>query len=340
MRKLFLFVLLCVMPAAAFAQKETGVFFGGGAGMNFGFDGLKFDDRPSSHNGAGYAGDFWAGGWIDPTIGLRAGYQGFSISDRYTDFGNRKYNYAHADVLLRAHRNIIPYVHAGWLRIVKPSWGGGAGMTFPIHLTKHVAIVPDFRATFYGSRAFASKDKNIAMTLSATIGIALRFGGKSQPKKAPDTQIITVPVHTRDTVVVTRVERDTVQQVIRDTVYIAPPEEEIREPETISALALFDTDKYVLRLEVLPELNKIVAWFVVHPTAKAVIEGHTDSTASPEYNQTLSERRAKAVYDYLVEYGINPDRLTWVGYGLTRPVDTNSTPEGRQKNRRVEIHVE
>ena len=127
-------------------------------------------------------------------------------------------------------------------------------------------------------------------------------------------------------------------EIVKDTVYIAPVE--IREPETISALALFDTDKSDLRSEVLPELDKIAAWFKVHPDAKGRIEGHTDNTASPEHNQRLSERRALAVYMYLIEKGVAPERLSFVGYGLTRPIAPNTTAAGRQKNRRVEIHVE
>ena len=123
-------------------------------------------------------------------------------------------------------------------------------------------------------------------------------------------------------------------------VQIAFAEDSASEPETISALALFDTDKSDLRSEVLPELDKIAAWFKVHPDAKGRIEGHTDNTASPEHNQRLSERRALAVYMYLIEKGVAPERLSFVGYGLTRPIAPNTTAAGRQKNRRVEIHVE
>lgn len=69
------------------------------------------------------------------------------------------------------------------------------------------------------------------------------------------------------------------------------------------------------------------------------VVGHTDSTGPKQYNQTLSERRAKSVYDYFVSKGIDADRLSTKGYGETRPAFSNKTREGRAKNRRVELVV-
>ena len=335
MKKTLLTLFLCGISLAAAAQRETGWFVGAGAGMNFGFDGFKYVDRPTSHNGAGYAGDFYAGGWINRTIGFRAGYQGFGISDRYTDFGNRSYQYIHGDVLLRPHRNVIPYVHGGYLKIARPAVGAGAGVMLPIHLTRHISIVPDLKATALDSRAFKGGSHNLAMVLSATVGFAIRFGQKSSPKPV---EPVVLPPAQHDTVVVEKVVREVVKEVVKDTVYITPPQP--AELEAISALALFDNDSYVIKREFYPDLDRVVAWFQTHPDAHASIEGHTDSNASPEYNQVLSENRARAVLNYLVDKGVEASRLTCIGYGLTRPVDTNATAEGRQRNRRVEIKVE
>jgi len=333
MKRLFLIFALCALSFSAAAQKETGVFFGVGAGMNFGFDGLTYDDRPTSHNGAGWAVDAYVGGWLNPTLGLRGGWQGFSISDRYTDFGNRRYNYVHGDLLIRAHRNVIPYVHGGYVRIVNSSIGGGAGVVFPIHLGKHVMIIPDIKLNVYPSRAFGVYERNLAATVSATVGVAFRFGGKKKPVVAEQRAVAPVmPVVevVHDTVVVKETVRDTV--IIREQVQPV-------ELERISALAMFDSNKADLRPDALPELDKVAEWFASHPEAEADIEGHTDNTASANYNQTLSERRAKAVREYLISKGISPDRLSYAGYGYSRPVAPNDTPEGRQKNRRVEIKV-
>jgi outer membrane protein OmpA-like peptidoglycan-associated protein len=74
--------------------------------------------------------------------------------------------------------------------------------------------------------------------------------------------------------------------------------------------------------------------------SKIVVEGHTDSQGLPAYNQDLSQRRAESVRDYLVSRGMAADRVTAQGFGLTRPIADNTTPEGRANNRRVEIVVE
>ena len=70
------------------------------------------------------------------------------------------------------------------------------------------------------------------------------------------------------------------------------------------------------------------------------LEGHTDSIASENYNQGLSERRARSVADWLESHGIGSDRLKVKGWGETRPAADNSTAEGRQQNRRVELIIE
>jgi len=70
------------------------------------------------------------------------------------------------------------------------------------------------------------------------------------------------------------------------------------------------------------------------------IEGHTDSTGSAELNKRLSKERARVVFDELVKHGLDPDRMQYIGFGHTMPMDTNSTPQGRANNRRVEIFVE
>ncbi|HVK52920.1 MAG TPA: OmpA family protein, partial [Pseudoxanthomonas sp.] len=68
---------------------------------------------------------------------------------------------------------------------------------------------------------------------------------------------------------------------------------------------------------------------------------HTDSVGTDAYNQKLSERRAKAVYDYLTSNGVDAGRLVGpTGYGESRPIDTNDTKEGRARNRRTELNVQ
>ena len=86
-------------------------------------------------------------------------------------------------------------------------------------------------------------------------------------------------------------------------------------------------------------LDQGVEKLTANPDAKILIEGHTDAQGSEAYNQALSERRARAVYDYFAGKGIAPERMSAVGYGESVPAVSNLTPERRAVNRRVEITV-
>jgi len=102
---------------------------------------------------------------------------------------------------------------------------------------------------------------------------------------------------------------------------------------------LFDTGRYTLRPGAREKLAKISGIILAHPGLKLEIEGHTDSVGSEEYNQQLSENRAGAVRDYLLQQGISINNLTARGLGETTPVASNETSAGRQQNRRVELVV-
>lgn len=100
---------------------------------------------------------------------------------------------------------------------------------------------------------------------------------------------------------------------------------------------LFDTGRSDLKPGALRTLEQLAAFLTEHPERSAIIEGHTDSVGAAAFNQKLSEQRAQAVQNALVERGIAPDRLSAVGFGPSRPVVGNETAAGRQQNRRVEI---
>jgi outer membrane protein OmpA-like peptidoglycan-associated protein len=102
---------------------------------------------------------------------------------------------------------------------------------------------------------------------------------------------------------------------------------------------LFDTNSYALRSESRTTLDELATNFRQYPDNTIVVEGHTDSTGTEAYNQKLSEQRASSVADYLIDRGVAPSAITVYGYGELRPKDTNNTAEGRQMNRRVEIHI-
>jgi len=103
---------------------------------------------------------------------------------------------------------------------------------------------------------------------------------------------------------------------------------------------LFETGKADLKHELRENLSAIGAILQSLLTdSYIVIEGHTDNKGSADLNQKLSEQRAKAVMQYLIERGVDASRLQAVGYGLTKPVADNNTEEGRAKNRRVELVI-
>jgi outer membrane protein OmpA-like peptidoglycan-associated protein len=101
----------------------------------------------------------------------------------------------------------------------------------------------------------------------------------------------------------------------------------------------FESDSYALKKESRIELNKVVKMLQSNPGIRIEIGGHTDNTGTAEYNQKLSENRAETVMNYLVGAAIQPERIVSKGYGLSMPVDTNTTEEGRAQNRRTELKV-
>jgi OOP family OmpA-OmpF porin len=113
-------------------------------------------------------------------------------------------------------------------------------------------------------------------------------------------------------------------------------------PRVIDRLTLhvnFDTNKATFKKADDADVEKAVEFLKKYPTAKFELEGHTDSTGSPAYNQKLSEKRAEAVKERLVKRGIDPARIHAVGYGETKPVADNKTVKGRAENRRVEVLI-
>lgn len=111
----------------------------------------------------------------------------------------------------------------------------------------------------------------------------------------------------------------------------------LEEVARITLSVQFDFDQAVVKPEFFDDIRQVADFLVANEDVVATVEGHTDSTGTEEYNQGLSERRAAAVRQVLIErFNVSPARVTSVGYGETRPVTSNATSEGRAQNRRVE----
>lgn len=102
---------------------------------------------------------------------------------------------------------------------------------------------------------------------------------------------------------------------------------------------VFDHNSTAIKAGAYNELARVAGVLNQYPQTTIVVAGHTDSVGSETYNQRLSERRADAARNVLVAQGVSPARISTIGYGETRPIASNSTPEGRQLNRRVEITI-
>jgi len=117
----------------------------------------------------------------------------------------------------------------------------------------------------------------------------------------------------------------------------------VREGDTIRLNAPDSITFDVNRAEVKPQfrsvLDQIAASIRQYPGTVVRVEGHTDSTGSAAYNQTLSENRAKSVASYLIGRGVEANRIQAMGYGYSRPIADNNTAAGRAMNRRVEVLI-
>ncbi len=102
---------------------------------------------------------------------------------------------------------------------------------------------------------------------------------------------------------------------------------------------LFDFNSSELRKDTITQLDKLAKILMKYDNLDITVEGHTDSIGNETQNLELSELRAKSVRDYLVQKGVSPKRIKSNGFGKSRPIATNDTPEGRRKNRRVEIII-
>jgi len=152
----------------------------------------------------------------------------------------------------------------------------------------------------------------------------------------------------RQTPDVQKVKPDTILLLPKDTTHITKtkkviaPIAPILKADSLVTLGefLFETDSYKLRLEHFSELDLLSKFLRAHPTLEVNVSGHTDNTGSENHNLNLSTLRAEIVSEYLVSKGVPYKKVIYEGFGSSRPVAGNDTPEGRGKNRRVEILIQ
>jgi len=120
----------------------------------------------------------------------------------------------------------------------------------------------------------------------------------------------------------------------------APVEVKEEPEEIVLEDVFFDFDKYEIKDEYKKVLEKNAEILLAHPEIKLLVEGHCDERGTNEYNLALGEKRAKAVIDFYIAYGISPDRLSMISYGEERPFDPGHNEEAWAKNRRAHMVIQ
>lgn len=165
-----------------------------------------------------------------------------------------------------------------------------------------------------------------------------RFKGFKDGGKLPEPP----PRSTRPADTATMIARKAVAPVKTEpAVVAAPTKAEVPKMDSLIVLSevLFEVNSYKLKPDLYSELDSLVSFMKANPSTKIEISGHTDATGNEAHNRRLSENRADAVAEYIVDKGIATSRVTFNGFGSSKPIASNQDEKGRKKNRRVEILI-
>ena len=311
-------VIISASLAMASASAMADVYLGGKVGASW-LDDACVENNECERNGK-------------PTLGAYLGYQaydwlalelGYDSLGRFTGEG---LNDQHVDAItlapkinLNVSEALALYVKAGGAYVDYGneddfSYLGAAGIEWLANENASLRLE-------YQAITDINNDIVRAMANSVTLGLSYKFGGsKSEP----------APVITPAPVV------EEVQPIV----------EEVVEPKIVTKLYPaqlsgnnFKHNSAEVTSEAVEQLERLAIFLRKNSQAKVEITGHTDSMGSAAYNQTMSEKRAQAVANVLVDKGIDASRITASGQGENSPIASNETKEGRQQNRRVDIVV-
>lgn len=339
-------VMLAGTCQLAGAQDGPRWFLGFGGGVNLGFTGKPFESRSASGKGAGGGVDAYVGVMTRPNrVGFGIGVQGFSISDRYTDFGRRPYWYPHGSIYFRVADFFVPYLHVGAAYTNAFSPAGGLGIMMPIRLSSRVSLVPNVKLSALKGSLIGNNANKVGFVTSASLGLRFNLGRSgrtkqmAQPEVEPTPASVPAPVPAPETVV----KHDTVKVVERIVERVVEKNESVKNYEQhinreLASTVMFATGSSRLTPAAIRILNNVVVFLVQNPGLMILVEGHTDDVGAEDMNFRLSRDRAAAVADYLISSGCDPYRISSMGYGETRPLVPNNSETNRQMNRRVEIH--
>jgi OOP family OmpA-OmpF porin len=211
-------------------------------------------------------------------------------------------------------------------RVTHSTWGANAGVGFRAMMSDYMAFRADVQAK-YGRYTEVPMDGEGTITPVATIGFTWFSGGRrTAPAGIPMYRVDTIRSFRTDTI---RMASEPIRSVRVDTVAL--------DMDQVILRVQFATDSSVLLPISYPVLNTVATALKATQGSTWAVEGHTDNVGPADYNMALSQARAQSVVDYLVSQGVSRSILTAKGYGLTRPVFSNDTVEGRAENRRVQL---
>lgn len=170
-----------------------------------------------------------------------------------------------------------------------------------------------------------------------------------QPIAVEEAPVVKAPEPVQEEVVIESVEEvqelDSDEDGVFDSIDECPDTskglrvDEVGCPKTAVLNVYFETDAYTISENYSNDINKFAEFLQENTGYNAIVYGHTDSTGSDIYNQTLSENRAISVVDALINLGVEKKRLSSVGKGESEPIANNKTKDGRAQNRRIEIEL-
>ncbi|MWV12773.1 OmpA family protein [Pseudomonas sp. R-28-1W-6] len=326
--------LIAASSLNALAQGQGAVEVEGFAKKEF-FDSARDFDNNGNLFGAS------VGYFLTDAVELRLGYDEVHNA-RGDDGRNIKGSNTALDALYHFNApgdTLRPYVSAGFSdqSIGQNGNGGRNGSTFA-NLGGGAKLY--FTENFY-ARAGVEAQYNIDQgdtEWAPSVGIGLNFGGGSKPAPAAEP-VAEVCSDSDNDGVCDNVDKcpDTPANTTVDADGCPAVAEVVR----VELDVKFDFDKAQVKEESYGDIKNLADFMNQYPQTATVVEGHTDSVGTDAYNQKLSERRANAVRDVLVnQYSVGAERVNSVGYGESRPVADNASEAGRAVNRRVEAEVE
>lgn len=301
------------------------------------------DRRADDDWGLGFA----LGKPITPNLNMELSLTGSSL-----DFntGSGKYDLIGLGVdalfLFNRDARLTPYgvLGLGVLRTEIPGANdtglmANAGLGLMTRLSDNLSLRGDVRYRWDGNAAKAFGENSFG-DFVVSLGLTYALGQKARPAPTPEPVAQLAPTP-EPVPVPAPVPAPAPEPVAPATTRQAAQLDQSKPGDVIVILegVNFEFDSDRLRPDAIVILDEAVTVLNRRKEINMDIIGHTCSIGAAQYNQGLSERRARSVYDYLVNHGIAADRLTTQGYGETRPAFSNATNDGRAKNRRVELHI-